>query len=240
MKNQIYQIDKEVLYKTEPINIGEQSLTLYFDNDKILRKTKIIYYDDNYESCWTYYDSTGIAIYTSYYAWSMNGAYSIERYLDNMGNLLYVNHIGKQDLQSLNSIEPFIQEQIIRRKSSNAVTPFIDDVFYDKVSTLNDLKSIVVEYIDNVEITKPEKTQDVRFVSPSKGDTTSLYQNDVYIYAKPSLNSRIKDKVHICRNIIILDRIKEWYKISLTNPWQVKIEGYNHKDFLAPVKREVK
>lgn len=50
----------------------------------------------------------------------------------------------------------------------------------------------------------------------------------------------MKDKVHIRRDVIILGRTGDWYKISLTNPWQAKIEGYIHKDFLMPVERILK
>lgn len=247
-KAKVNKIDSEVLYKVDLESygyIGEDNIWLYFDSQGVLKKSKFVLIEDDYESCWIYYDSTQVAFYTSYYAWSMTGAYSIERYLDDSGNLLYLNHVGKQELQSLNSIEPFMQEQIIRR-SPNSLIPSTDYLIYDNVLSIDSLNKVFVDAfnVDTIKlsgkISNLQESQAIKFVAPSKGDTVSLNQNDVFIYQKPSLDSRVKDKIHICRNIVILDKIREWYKISLTNSWLVKIEGYIHKDFLAPVERKIK
>lgn len=250
-RQKVDEIDNQILYKTYidyngytlKYNPIEWLYTLYFDAKGRLKKTRAIYQKEDYESCWMYYDSTGIAMYTSYYACSMNGMYSIERYLDEEEKLLYLNHVAKEDERHPTSPEHIIYEQIIRRASPGANIPIIDYGFYDRVFSRNDFVNLVIDDIRSAategKIVKPENTQPVKFIAPEKGDTTSLNQNDVFIYQKPTLNSRIIDKLYIRRDIVIQDKKDEWYKIALAEPWGKKLEGYIHKDYLAPVEKVV-
>lgn len=250
-KQEVDNIDNQMLYRiyigyegyTLKYNPEEWFFTLYFDVEGKLKKTRAIYYKEDYESCWMYYDSTGIAIYTSYYACSMNGMYSIERYLDEEEKLLYLNHVAKEDEQNPNASEYIIYEQIIRRASPIAKIPNTDYRLYDNVFSLNDFANMVIANIGSTaidgKITKPENTQPVKFIAPEKGDTTSLNQNDVFIYQSPTLNSRVVDKLYIRRDIVIQDKMDEWYKITLSEPWGKKTEGYIHKDYLAPVEKVI-
>jgi len=250
-KLKVEKIDNQILYRTylgydgytSKYNPEEWFFTLYFDAEGRIKKTRAIYYNEDYESCWMYYNSTGIAIYTSYYSCSMNGIYSIERYLDEEGKLLYLNHISKEDERHPTSAELIVSEQIIRRASSIAEIPQIGYMFYDNVLSFNDFENAYIIFFHNGNIAlngkveKPKETQVVQFISPSKGDTTSLNQNDVFVYQKPMFNSLIIDKLHIRRDIVIVGKKGEWYKVSLKTPFGKKLEGYIRKEYVTAVEK---
>lgn len=243
--------DNQVLYKVFLDNNGYQedlnnsfewSFILYFDKKGILKKTMSVYYREHNESCWIYYNATGVAMFTSFYSCSIDGMYSIERYLDEEGQLLYLNHISKADEPDFISAEYIVNEQIIRRASPIAVFPKIENAFYDDILSSEDFKNKYLEIFDfegvilKDKVLKPEKVQSVKFTAPLEGDTTSLNQNNVFVFQKPSFNSRIVDKLHIRRDIVILGKKGEWYKISLSN-LSKRVEGYIHKDCLSPVEK---
>lgn len=252
-KQKTQETDNQILYRTylgydgytSTYQPEEWFFTLYFNVEGNLKKTRATYYKEDYESCWMYYNSAGNAIYTSYYACSMNGIYSIEQYLDTEGKLLYLNHISKEDEQHPTSAEHIVREQLIKRAGTCDSIPEIGFMFYDNISSSNDFKNTYLKFFTsgsttlNGKIEKPKEAQAVQFIPPSKGDTTSLNQNDVFVYQKPTLNSRILDKLNIRRDIVIQGKKGEWYKITLMAPYGKRLKGYIRKDCVAPVERAI-
>lgn len=84
-----------------------------------------------------------MATYTTYYSCSdSDGSYSIERYLNEDKNLLYVNHIVKGIEWSTNSSE-LVEEKIVRRSSVVGTIPQISDELYNKILSIEDLNKLV-------------------------------------------------------------------------------------------------
>lgn len=247
------EIDNKIRYKTfldrsgfhdEEINQNEWLIILYFDATGKLKKSKGMYgYTD--ASCNIYYDSLGVAAYTIYHSCSdSDGIYSIERYLDKDKKLLYVNQISKGMEQSPNSDE-LIEEKIVRRSSVVGPIPKIGDVLYDEILSIEDLNKISLDYFDpdrkflGREISIPKQIKSIKFRIPKKGDITSLIQNEVPIYIKPSFESLRIAEINIRPNIEIVEVKGEWYKVATESCYSRRIEGYIHRDFLALIEQEI-
>lgn len=220
---------------------------LYYDSAGNLKKT-VALYDHDDESCVTYYNDKGIAVYTSYYICGMNGLGSSERYLDENGELLYVHHVSRDDWWLPSAVELISLERIIRRASPRATIPEVGDKFYDNVRCINDFKAVYLEAFDpegqRYERKFPTPPEDmkchVRFTMPKKGDITSLTQNEVAVYKKPTRESRILFTLDIRRDIEITGIKGDWYKISINTYDSGKVEGYIHREYIAPVEKLIR
>lgn len=246
-------IDNQIRYKTflngsgfhdEEVNHNEWLIILYFDAAGELKRSKGMYsYTD--ASCNIYYDSLGVAAYSIYHSCSdADGIYSIERYLDKNKKLLYVNQISKGMEQSPNSAE-LVEEKIVTRSSVVGPIPKIGDVFYDEILSIEDLNKIALDYFDpdrkllGREISMPKQVKSIKFTIPKKGDITSLIQNEVPIYTKPSLESLRIAEINIRPNIEILEVKGEWYKVATEGCYSRRMEGYIHRDFLPLAEQEI-
>jgi hypothetical protein len=252
-------INSQVLYKAvlwhdgyiEPAYNGsyEWLFELYFDVENKLRKTISRYRLEDDKSCMIYYDTAGVAIYTSYFAWGMTGLYSTERYLDKYGKLLYVNHISKADDYHTLSSADLIADEIIIRKGyyeiDRWVVPSVHDAFYDSVLFVSDFQNQFLQGFDPegwryegiFPMPPKEKKYPVRFNMPKKGDTTSLTQNSVSVYVKPASESLILFTLNIRRDIKIIDIKKDWYKVSVPTIGGDTVMGYILGAFLEPVEK---
>lgn len=250
-------IDKPDLFKVKLDHEGyhpgnyegyyEWQFDLYYDADGNIKKTITLYsYDD--ASCITYYNNTGVAIFTSYYIAGMNGLESSERYLDGEGELLYVYHVSRDDWCLPQAVELISSERIIRRASPIATVPNVGNEFYDNVRSIDDFKKVYLDIFDSEDhrhggefpIPPENMKQRVRFTMPEKGDITSLTQNGVVVYKKTTPESLILFTLDIRRDIEIIDRQGDWYKIAMKACGGDTLEGYIQGEYLAPIERAVK
>lgn len=237
-------MDSEGYHSGNSTNSFEWLFELYYDAKGVLRKSNSFYYHDEV-ICTIYYDTNGMAIYTSYFSLSdANGSYSIERYLHNDEELLYLNHIGKgTEYYNISDVELIEQEIIILKLMNVTSIPAIRNTFYDNVLSVSDFQNTFLHVFDseglryNGEFPRaPEdKKVAVKFTMPEKGDVAFLTQNKVAFYEKPK--GDILFTLNIRHDIKIIDVIKDWYKISITTYGSDTIEGYIHGEFIAPVER---
>lgn len=245
-KSKVSKIDNLVLYKTlldydgyrqgDDTSINEWLTILYFDPEGQLKKSKLIYYFPGDEGVYEHYYENGIAIFSTYYAYSgMNNGYSVSRYLDSEGNLIKIDFIRRDDDRNSQQIE-----RIQRTGGYNLSYPTINGNIYDEITDTVSLKTRIEEIFNINKLYKPEITTPVSFMRPQKGDITSLIQNDVMVYEKPSQAGLILGKLYVRPDIMIIDIKGDWYKITLAEPIDKNVVGYIHKSFLAPVERIIK
>lgn len=222
----------------------EHLFEMYYDTVGNLKKMNYIYYPDYYQTTF-YFDTSGMAVCTTYFTQSMLGSYSAERYLDGQGELLYVYHVSRDDFQLPASVEQISIERIIRRAATGAVIPETNDVLYNTVRSIEGFQEFFLDFYGPERLrygnefphVPEEKKVPVRFTMPEKGDVTSLTQNGVAVYKKPTQESLILFTLDIRHDIKIIDIKGDWYKISMTTYGGDTIEGYIHGEYLAKVER---
>jgi len=236
----ISQINNAVLYKTFLYYDGyridkndmvyETSVTLFFNSDGTLKKAQIDYFTVGDEGTSQYFFNQGVVVYSTYFSYSaMNNGYSISRRLDNNGDLIKIDYIRRDDDR-----KGVIIEHIQKIGGYDSYSPITNGLFFEKIVDVKSFESVLRDLHINYDIQRPENTITVTFIEPQKGDITNLNENNVFVYQKPSFDSRIIDNLNIRPDIIILDAKKDWCKITLgTN----NLEGYIHRDHLAPVEK---
>ena len=236
----ISQINNAVLYKTFLYYDGyridkndmvyETSVTLFFNSDGTLKKAQIDYFTVGDEGTSQYFFNQGVVVYSTYFSYSaMNNGYSISRRLDNNGDLIKIDYIRRDDDR-----KGVIIEHIQKIGGYDSYSPITNGLFFEKIVDVKSFESVLRDLHINYDIQRPENTISVTFIEPQKGDITNLNENNVFVYQKPSFDSRIIDNLNIRPDIIILDAKKDWCKITLgTN----NLEGYIHRDHLAPVEK---
>lgn len=240
-KIKVKEIDNQVLYKTlldyDGYRIGNESsinewlAVLYFDKEGILKKSKILYYFPNDTGYYQYYFDKGVAIYSTYSAYSaMNNGYSVSRCLDTEGNLLSIDFIRRD-----NDRQGQLIERIQRTGGYDLSIPLINGELYDNVTNTKDLvaKFNLLYGIDSLYM--PKKTLPVAFVSPRAQDKTSIITNSVLIYKSASMANNLPlIELNVGDEVTIIHANKDWCKIKYIMQNKQKI-GYIQSKFLAPV-----
>jgi len=191
VKQQVAVIDNQILYKTlldysgyrigEESSINEWLTVLYFDASGVLKKSKLIYYFAGDEGCYLrYYSENGVAIYSVYESFSgMNGGYSVSRYLDKSGELLYIDFLSRDDDR-----DEQVVEHIIRTGGYGLPMPLKDGEEYDKVLNSDSLKNEIKRLFNVDSLYMPEKCMPVIFLSLKKATQ----------YRKPKKKKRTKKR----------------------------------------------
>lgn len=248
-KAQVNEIDNQVLYKTlldydgyrvgSENSVNEWLVVLYFDDAGRLRKSKLIFYfagDEGYYI--SYFNERGIAIHSMYYTYSgMNGGHSATRYLDEEGELLFVDYISRDDDRDGQLIE-----QIKRRGGYGLEIPKEEGSNYDKIMNIDSLKTTIKYLFDVDSIYKPKNYMLVKLDVPQAGDTTSINSNGVALYEKASFNSSIITHLDVSGfNVIVTKNHKDWSKIKcngLDKPSYT--EGYVRTEYLSLIEKRLR
>jgi len=242
VKQQVTKIDNQTLYKTlldydgyrtgDESSINEWLTVLYFDALGALKKSKLIYYFTGDEGCYLrYYGKNGVTIYSVYNTFSgMNGGYSVSRYLDKSGELLYIDFLNRDDDRDGQTIE-----HIIRTGGYGLAMPLINGEVYDKVLNIDSLKNEIKWLFSVDSLYMPKKCIPVKFLNPQKGDKTFVCQNNVPLY--PHISNFVEPSCELSSGyrVTILEIKDKWYKVKFRD-----IEGYISREFLAPVEKIVK
>lgn len=224
---------------TLPNEIG---YVVYHDSIENLKRIQIKYYSTSGEGGHDFLFSNNHIKYHSYFFYSgMNPGISMIKYLNENGELIKVHFVGRDD----DSLDNRLIEEF---KSIGGYDDYICGLkdgyglFYS-VSDTTTLIDAISDYQYNLKFSTQKINYIlVRFIDPVVGDKTTFIDNDTPIYAKASVNSKIISKNDARTQILILDRVKDWYKVkSIYNDYvPYPFEGYVHKDDLMPVEKTIK
>jgi hypothetical protein len=250
VEQQIKNIDSQILFKTlldydgyrigEETSINEWLTVLYFDSSGILKKSKLMYFYPEDAGCYLrYYGKNGVVIYSAYESYSgMNSGYSVSRYLDESGELLYIDFLNRDDDRGGQVIE-----HIIRTGGYNLPVPLINGEVYDKVLNMDSLKNEIKQMFGIDSLFMPEQCMPIKFFKPEKGDTIFITDPGLMFYEDTSFNSNTGSRFNefsISNNagnrfefkeVIITETKGDWYKVK----FQDRDIGYVYSKYLLLV-----